>query len=124
MPFTKVGKDDYTSPSGRHFNGAQVRLWHAQGGKFPGQKGEGEMSYAKGHKPMEAHYAQGGTVLGRTRDFLKEPVEFRDRDEGERKSPDVVGDTADTDQKYGKSGAGAGKGMQAVPPQRMNKKIK
>lgn len=42
MPFTKVGKDDYTSPSGRHYNTAQVRLWHAQGGKFPGQSGPGE----------------------------------------------------------------------------------
>lgn len=76
MPFTKVGKDDYTSPSGRHFNGAQVRLWHANGDKFPGQKtSEGhDMSMIKGHKPMDASYAAGGPVLGRTREFLKEPT--------------------------------------------------
>lgn len=38
MPFKKVGNDDYVSPSGRHFNGAQVRLYHAHGDSFPGQK--------------------------------------------------------------------------------------
>lgn len=45
MPFEKVGKNDYTSPSGRHFNTAQVRLWYAKGGKFPGQK-KSELSAA------------------------------------------------------------------------------
>jgi len=34
MPFTKVGKDKYRSPSGRIFTGAQVRLYHAHNG-FP-----------------------------------------------------------------------------------------
>lgn len=77
MPFTKVGKDDYTSPSGRHFNGAQVRLWHARGGKFPGEKGPGEMSYSKGGDVRTAHYASGGAVLGRTTNFMKTPDEFR-----------------------------------------------
>jgi hypothetical protein len=38
MPFKKVGNNDFVSPSGRHFNGAQVRLYHANGDKFPGQK--------------------------------------------------------------------------------------
>src|SRR5258708_210015 len=38
MPFKKVGDNDYTSPSGRHFNSAQVRLYYAGGGKFPGEK--------------------------------------------------------------------------------------
>ena len=38
MPFKKIGKDDYVSPSGRHFNQAQVRLYYAGGGKFPGEK--------------------------------------------------------------------------------------
>ena len=42
MPFTKVGEDDYTSPSGRHFNQKQVNLWYHLGGKFPGEKGPGE----------------------------------------------------------------------------------
>ena len=72
--------------------------------------------YAKGEKPRDASYAKGGASLGRTRDFLKEPVEFRDPDEGERQSAGVVGDTADADQKYGKSGAGKGSGMHAAPP--------
>jgi hypothetical protein len=48
MPFTKVGKDDYVTPKGNHFNQAQVRLWHANGGKFPGQKGPGEERKARG----------------------------------------------------------------------------
>jgi len=47
MPFKKVGKDDYVSPSGRHFNSAQVRLWYAKGGKFPGEKGKGELKRNK-----------------------------------------------------------------------------
>lgn len=38
MPFKKVGPNDYTSPSGRHFNQKQVNLYYANGGKFPGQK--------------------------------------------------------------------------------------
>lgn len=38
MPFQRIGKNDYTSPSGRHYDLAQVRLWYANGGKFPGQK--------------------------------------------------------------------------------------
>lgn len=78
MPFTKVGNDDYTSPSGRHFNGAQVRLWHAHGGKFPGQKGEGEMS--KSHNTSQtASFAAGGPVLGRSCDFMKTPDRFREQ---------------------------------------------
>ena len=75
-------------------------------------------SFAKGGDVRVASYAAGGPVLGRTRDFLKEPVEFREADEGERKNADVVGDTADEDQKYGKSGAGRGKGCVPPPPAR------
>ena len=101
MPFKKTGSDSYTSPSGRHFNGAQVKLFYANGGKFPGQKGEGEMQ--KGHKPVDMAYAAGGPVLGRTRDFMKIKDEFRDPDEGDA--------SADEDQKYAKSGEGAGKGF-------------
>lgn len=77
MPFTKVGKDDYTSPSGRHFNGAQVRLWYANGDKFPGQK-TSESAMNKGYKGSTQSFAAGGLVLGRTKDFLKEPDRFRD----------------------------------------------
>lgn len=79
MPFKKIGNNEYSSPSGRHYNGAQVRLWHANGGKFPGEKGPGEMSnsYAKGGDVRSTSYAAGGPVLGRQRDFMKEPVSFR-----------------------------------------------
>lgn len=59
--------------------------------------------------------ASGGGQLGRSRDFLKEPVEFRDPDEGKRKNRDVVGDTADEDQNYAKSGAGKGMGCGPGP---------
>lgn len=74
MPFTKVGKNDYTSPSGRHFNEAQVRLYHANGDKFPGEK---KMAFAKGGDVRKMNYAKGGAVLGRTKDFMKTPDEFR-----------------------------------------------
>lgn len=39
MPFTKVGRNEYESPSGRKFNLNQVRLYYAKGGHFPGQAG-------------------------------------------------------------------------------------
>jgi len=32
MPFTKVGPDDYVSPSGRHWTGKQVRMYYATNG--------------------------------------------------------------------------------------------
>ena len=38
MPFKKVASDRYVSPTGRSYNAAQVRLYYANGGKFPGQK--------------------------------------------------------------------------------------
>jgi len=38
MPFKKAGPDHYISPTGRSYNGAQVRLYYANGGKFPGEK--------------------------------------------------------------------------------------
>ena len=102
MPFKKVGDNEYTGPSGKHFNSAQVRLYYSNGGHFPGQKyGEGGM--IKGMKPVNMKYAEGGPVLGRTRDFMKIPDEFRDPDEGNAK--------ADQDQLYGKSGEGSGKGF-------------
>lgn len=118
MPFKKVGADDYTGPSGKHFNINQVRLYYARGGSFPGQKHaaggpvthkEPSMARSKSYGTFGAAYAAGGPVLGRTRDFLKEQVEFRDPDEGKQ------GDSADADQKYGKSGEGSGRGIVAPP---------
>ena len=55
MPFTKQGTNDYTGPSGRHFNSAQVKRYYAQGG----------------------HFAKGGPVLGRTESWMKSPDRFR-----------------------------------------------
>lgn len=43
MPFTPIGNGQFRSPSGKVFNRAQVRLWYANGGKFPGEKGPGEL---------------------------------------------------------------------------------
>jgi hypothetical protein len=133
MPFKKVGENDYTSPTGRHFNQAQVRLYYANGGHFPGEKHaaggpikgkEQSMARAKSYGTFGAAYAAGGPVLGRTRDFLKEPVEFREKDEGNRQNADVVGDLSDADQKYGKDGAGKGTGMVAPPKCGPNKSLK
>ncbi len=78
---------------------------------------------SKGKGPQVAAYAQGGAVLGRTRDFLKEPVEFRSGDEGQKGGSLNQGGPAeaDEDQKYGKSGIGSGKGVKAPPPERMSK---
>lgn len=36
MPFKKTKSGDYVSPTGRHFTAAQVRLYYAHGGHFPG----------------------------------------------------------------------------------------
>ncbi len=73
------------------------------------------MAYAKGSAPQDASYAKGGAALGKTSPFYKTPDEFRDPSHGKMERPGVVGDLADADQKYGKSGAGAGKGMVEPP---------
>lgn len=122
MPFKHLSGDDYVSPSGRHFNGSQVRLWYAGGGKFPGQK---EETPVKSSGAKEASYANGGPVVGKvspfmktpnkseaTRfgrkvDFINSPDEFRDRDAGDA--------PADADQKYAKSGEGQGNGEFPAP---------
>lgn len=120
MPYSRVGPNDYVSPNGNHINSAQLKLWHANGEKWPGQKqSEGKMAYAKGGDIRPASYAAGGPVLGRTREFIKTTNEARDPDEGPAgyqqyapgRKTTIVGDTADEDQKYGKDGAGKGKGM-------------
>ena len=103
MPYKRVGPNDYVSPNGNHINSAQLRLWYAKGQKWPGEKhSEAKMSYAKGDV-HNTSYATGGPVLGRKVDFMKIKDEFRDPDEGDA--------SADEDQKYAKSGEGAGKGF-------------
>lgn len=76
-------------------------------------------SFAKGGDVRVGAYAQGGSVLGRTRSFLKEQVEFRDGDEGKGGALGQGGPApADADQKYAKSGEGQGTGIVAPPPAR------
>lgn len=92
MPYHRVGPNDYQSPSGKHINSAQLRLWYANGQKWPGEKhSEGAMKYAKGGDVRPANYAAGGPVLGRTRDFMKVPDPFRtdkqNSDYGSKGSP-------------------------------------
>lgn len=89
--------------------------WHKPGGGGPSvevakefnKADKGTAMLSKGMKPQTASYAAGGPVLGRVREFLKEPDEFRDKDEGDA--------SADEDQKYGKSGDGKGSGVKPVP---------
>ena len=35
MPFKKVGKNKYKSPSGRTYTDSQVKLYYSLGGHFP-----------------------------------------------------------------------------------------
>ena len=113
MPYKKVGTDNYVSPNGTHINKAQNTLWHTLGGRWPGQAKEPSMSKFNS-KPQNASYAEGGAVLGRTRDFLKTPDEFREAD----------GDNgADEDDKYGKEGDGKGSGF-IKPPKAAGKSLK
>lgn len=77
-------------------------------------KGKAMSGYAKGGNVRSTSYAAGGPVLGRTRDFLKEPDEFRD----DASLPDAE------DQNYGKSGPNKGSGCYPAPKARANKTIK
>ena len=58
MPFQKVGDNDYVGPSGHHFNLNQVRLYYANGSKFPGQK----KKESTDHQNAKQHFACGGPV--------------------------------------------------------------
>ena len=52
--------------------------------------GFGGMHFAKGGDVRATCYAQGGEVLGRTRDFMKEPDAFRE-DKGPGAAQDYAG---------------------------------
>lgn len=45
-------------------------------------KPRADVNFAKGGDVRAAHYARGGAVLGRTRDFMKEPSPFRSSTDG------------------------------------------
>jgi hypothetical protein len=103
MPFKKLGDDDYTGPSGKHFDKAQVRLYYANGGKFPGQQAHaGGGTVNKGYQGKVESFAAGGQVLGRTRDFMKIPDQFTDG----RMPPKDKGSPDDPPQEYTKTGKG------------------
>jgi len=85
MPFRKVGKNDYVSPSGRHFNRAQVALYHVRDG-FPGQKKErgGVVKpyalggYVKGgDERIQEDRPRGGPAITERSRFMKTPDVFR-----------------------------------------------
>jgi len=38
MPFRKIGKNTYVSPSGRKFTAKQVRFYYATGGTFKARR--------------------------------------------------------------------------------------
>lgn len=79
-----------------------------------------------GATPQAASYAAGGPVLGRTREFLKEPVVFRAKNDEAPKGDGSVDD--DKLQTYGKPGGdeasgnknpeGKDKSMKTVMPRK------
>lgn len=71
-------------------------------GKKPGEQAMDTKSYAKGGDVRTAHYAAGGAVLGRARDFMKEP----DGADQKLNGPEVYKNPDAAEQDYGKS-AGA-----------------
>jgi hypothetical protein len=118
MPFTKQGENDYTGPSGRHFNLKQVRLYYAHGQKFPGQQGFAGGGVVasmgnKGHMSKDCAYAEGGQVLGRSADFMKAPDRFRQQGpDGKFSAPPSVEKTSD---EWGK-GSSTPTGSVSAPP--------
>jgi hypothetical protein len=112
-----------TTPKEARLMAAVAHGWHKPGGGGPSVKvakefnkaDKGTTMLSKGMKPQTASYAAGGPVLGKESSFMKVKDEFRDADEGDA--------SADEDQNYAKSGAGAGKGF-VKPPGNTKKVIK
>jgi hypothetical protein len=73
-----------TTPPQARLMAAIAHGWHKPGGGGPSvkvarefnQADKGSAMLSKGMKPVDAAYASGGPVLGRARDFLKEPTPF------------------------------------------------
>ena len=115
-----------TSPKQARLMAAVAHGWHKPGGGGPpvsvakefnqADKGSG-MARSKSYGAFNASYAAGGPVLGKYSPFMKTQDEFRDPDEGK------MGDSADEDQKYGKSGEGKGSGF-TKPPKATGKTLK
>jgi hypothetical protein len=71
MPFTKVGPNKYRSPSGRTYTKAQVKLYYANGGHFPGETMASGM-----HKMPDGHMMRDSDMKG---DRKKKPKRKRRR---------------------------------------------
>ena len=67
MPFKRTGPNSYVSPSGNHFNSAQVRLFYANGGKFPGEKATKEKTDGRSQVREGGVAPQSGRSSGRPR---------------------------------------------------------
>jgi hypothetical protein len=78
-----------------------------KGGHVPPFKGEGAKM---------AHYAEGGAVLGRTREFMKEPSPFRSSMDGLPPKNQILGEGGEPTNVYGKGGQGQAKGSEKNPP--------
>jgi hypothetical protein len=97
MPFKKQGPNDYTGPSGKHFNYAQVQRYYARGGHFA----NGGLVMSKQMSSGAGDYAKGGPVLGRSEDWMKSPDRFRSSG---GKNPDLAHRAEPTEDQYPKTG--------------------
>lgn len=73
-----------TSPEQKRLMAAVAHGWHKPGGGGPSVAvakdfNKADQAMNKGYESKVAHFANGGEVLGRTRDFIKEPDVFSDR---------------------------------------------
>ena len=128
MPYLSKAQQGWAhTPAGTKALGgpAKVHEWDkATKGKYgslpghvPSHAQGGQVMSNKGYMGKTESFAAGGPVLGKESKFLKATNEFTDPDEGEQ------GDSADEDQKYAKSGEGAGKGF-IKPPAAKDKSLK
>jgi hypothetical protein len=61
MPFEKIAKNKYVSPSGRKYNAAQVRLYYSgtQPGFRPSDEGKPNSDKRKPNSDKRTNYAAG-----------------------------------------------------------------
>jgi len=77
-----------------------------QGGNSKIDKPTLNQGYAKGGPVRTASYAEGGAVLGRTREFLKEPSPFRSSTDGQPPKNQLPGKGGEPTTEYAKKGKG------------------
>lgn len=84
MPYESIKQERWAhTPSGEKALGgpAKVHEWDQA------SKGRSLPMYAKGSKPQDAAYAKGGSVLGKTSEFLKTPDRFTGHKNGPLSEP-------------------------------------